>query len=976
MNNDRAKLLQMTLTQVWGALLIFIVCPLLGGLPLISWITYGLTGRSLAQLGTGNVSVSAAFYHGGKWVGICAVLSEAAKGIAAVLIARAFFPLDPVWELVALLALVMGRYWLGKGAGTTNLVWGVVVHDPVAAGLIFLISGIGFTIWRQRRMARLWSLILLALILSLRHIQESGYVMVAIALAVLLGWIYQQIPDDLDLSTSKSQPESRRMFSFFRGQESVISLNQELDSGKVGGKAANLAQLKSWGYPVPDGWILLPGQDPAAILNYVQPSQEKPLVVRSSAVGEDSEAASAAGQYLTVLNVTDSEQLKAAIIDCFNAYDRPVARQYRQDRQQADAFMAVLVQRQIRGVFSGVAFSRNPVNQLDEGVLVEALPGDAASVVSGKVTPEQYRVYFPVSETKVVGEGTVPVAIIEEIAKWSREIEQLDRGLPQDLEWTYDGEQLWLLQTRPITTLQPLWTRKIAAEVIPGLIRPLTWSINRPLTCGVWGKIFTLVLGKRDRGLDFQETATLHFHRAYFNATLLGAIFQRMGLPPESLEFLTRGEKFSKPSFKSTLVNLPGLLRLLARERRLERDFQNDEPEEFLPLLEALKQTSASELSPQQLLARIEGILVALQKATYYSILAPLSFALRQKIFSVADADLDYSQTPEVASMRSLTNLAEKSRHLLPIGQLTDYSCAALFAYLAENPNGENILAQFQQWLDSYGYLGEVGTDIAVPRWREEPHPVREIFTQLLLTENPATPEKIPPKNWKTRLVQKRLNLKGKVTEVYSLLLAHLRWTFLALAKTWQQSQLISTDADIFFLELKEIRSLVQNSNPSLPQQLPLLIPARKQEFQQSQSLSQVPYLVYGQPTTVDFTNISPLPPQKYLQGIGASPGICEGKVKILLNLQSLSEIDSDTIAIVPYTDSGWAPLLSRAGGIVAEVGGRLSHGAILAREYGIPAVMDVHHATQLLQNGQRVRIDGQKGLVEILEVSNIDNEN
>jgi pyruvate,water dikinase len=104
----------MTLTQVWGALLVFIVCPLLGGLPLIAWTTYALTRRRLAKLGTGNISVSAAFYHGGRVAGIAAVLSEALKGIAAVLLARSFFPADPAWELVALMALVVGRYWFGK----------------------------------------------------------------------------------------------------------------------------------------------------------------------------------------------------------------------------------------------------------------------------------------------------------------------------------------------------------------------------------------------------------------------------------------------------------------------------------------------------------------------------------------------------------------------------------------------------------------------------------------------------------------------------------------------------------------------------------------------------------------------------------------------------------------------------------------------------------------------------------------------
>jgi pyruvate,water dikinase len=87
----------------------------------------------------------------------------------------------------------------------------------------------------------------------------------------------------------------------------------------------------------------------------------------------------------------------------------------------------------------------------------------------------------------------------------------------------------------------------------------------------------------------------------------------------------------------------------------------------------------------------------------------------------------------------------------------------------------------------------------------------------------------------------------------------------------------------------------------------------------------------------------------------------------VLRSLQVLSEIDRETILVVPYTDSGWAPLLARVGGLIAEVGGRLSHGAIVAREYGIPAVMDIHNATQLLQDGQWVRIDGQRGTVEIL---------
>jgi len=139
----------------------------------------------------------------------------------------------------------------------------------------------------------------------------------------------------------------------------------------------------------------------------------------------------------------------------------------------------------------------------------------------------------------------------------------------------------------------------------------------------------------------------------------------------------------------------------------------------------------------------------------------------------------------------------------------------------------------------------------------------------------------------------------------------------------------------------------------------------RRSQFHQDSQIEQVPLVVYG--------NIPPHPSEttdiysdQILQGIAASHGQAEGRIKVVRNLQNLPDIDKDTILVVPYTDSGWAPLLVRAGGLVAEAGGRLSHGAIVAREYGIPAVMDVKGATWILQDGQRVRIDGSRGIVEL----------
>jgi phosphohistidine swiveling domain-containing protein/glycerol-3-phosphate acyltransferase PlsY len=979
----------MNLTPIWGSLTVFIACPLLGGLPLIDWLTYALTGLQLSKVGTGNVSVSAAFYHGGKVAGVCAVLCEAAKGIIAVLLTRLFFPSGSAWEILAIIALVMGRYWMGRGAGTTNAVWGIVAHDAISAGLVWLISLVGFTIIRDRVIGKYSALVLLVVIIGLRHPYQLEYTFATLGLASLLGWIYQNIPDDLDLVATKDQSSQGRMFRFFQGDKNIISLNSRLDVREVGAKAANLSRLKRQGYDVADGWVLRPGDDLKALVKKLEPSVQAPLIVRSSAIGEDSVSASAAGQYISILNITNKEQLESAIIDCQASYLQSNAMEYRRHHQQGEASMAILIQQQIEGEYSGVAFSRDPVNQLQDTVAVEALPGKATKIVSGKYTPQRYQVAIPEASLTTLQEARVderaitviteqakhpiviPQGIIESVALLAREMENLFEGIPQDIEWTYDGTKVWLLQVRPITTMEPIWTRRIAAEVIPGKIRPLTWSINQPLTCGVWGKIFTIVLGDRAKDLDFEQTATLHFASAYFNVSLLGTIFRRMGLPPESLEFLTRGAKFSKPPLSSTVKNLPGLWRLLKREWRLEEDFERDRLKFFAPILEALEEQSVTELSPTEIIDRINTILELLEKATYYNILAPLSFAIRQSILKVAETELDHSQIPEVVAVSALAQLATEARKLLATEQITFDSSASLFAHIAENSEGTSVMERFNLWLGNYGYLSEVATDIAIPRWQDKPNIPRQMFTRFYFDAHGAkiaqATRNVSQQSWQAKLVQQRLNLKGQIGEVYNKLLAQLRWAFLGLEQQWLNSGLMTEPGDIFLLRLEEITSLVQHQDRQFNNRLPALIATRIKQWEAASELNPVPKLVYGKPQAIAWQTPAINSAQR-IQGIGSSPGQIEGVIQIITNLQQSDRIDRQTIIVVPYTDAGWSPLLARAGGLISEVGGRLSHGAIIAREYNIPAVMDVDHATQLFHNGQLVRLDGQTGMIEILK--------
>jgi phosphohistidine swiveling domain-containing protein/glycerol-3-phosphate acyltransferase PlsY len=950
----------MDINDGWGLVFLVLGCPLLGGIPATGWLTRCFASKNLSELGTRNIGISAAFYYGGTTVGLLSVLAEAAKGFGAVWGARQWLPPDSTWELVAIFALVAGRYWIGHGAGTTNAVWGVAAYNWKVALLVFLISGGCISFMRDRRSGRWLALIILPVVIALLR-QDLSETLMAIAISGLLGWTYLQMADDLSLSAEQAAPDSQMVFQFLQG--GLLSLDRPLEAHKVGQKAANLSQLKHWGYAVPDGWVLPPGDDAETLIAKLNPSADRPLAVRSSAIGEDSDFASAAGQYQTFLHVISKAGLRRAIAQCQDCYDDPAAMQYRQDRGVPDGGMAVIIQEQIQGQFSGVAFSRDPLSGAGDAVAIEGLPGPATNVVSGQVTPERYLVNVAATGSKTAGPictseaGQLPSELVTQVAQAAREIEGRCYGMPQDVEWTFDGQTLWILQTRPITTLVPIWTRRIAAEVIPGVLRPLTWSVNNPLTCGVWADLFYRILGRRAQRFDMAELATLHYGHAYFNATLLGQLFRAMGLPAESLEFLIRGAPMGRPSGRALFKTLPGLVQILGQELNLPRAFRRSNRDCFTPLLSTIAAQPPDRLPPEACLERIDQLLQGLKQATVFSILSPLSAILRQKLWRVEDSELDTAVLPETAALRSLQALAIQQRN-------------------SKRPDKFNSLHSYlEAFLTQYGYLSDIATDIAVPTWREDPQPVFTAFQRFVDIPASGSTRLSGAKftqSWAAKIVQRRVALKGRVAEVYSRLLAELRYTLLALEQHGITQQLFQQPGDIFFLTLPELRKWVSYSDRSTAQpildQLAQQVTARRHEFELAQQLKGVPPVVYGTPPPLSvLQDPSPATPGAY-HGIGASPGIAEGTVCVLRSLRQLpTALSRSTILVVPYTDAGWSPLLAQVGGIIAEVGGRLSHGAIVAREYGIPAVMDIAQATQRFQDGQRVRIDGYRGIVEVL---------
>ncbi len=956
----------------WGLALLLIGSFSLGALPLTAWAVKQLTGKNLSQLGTGNISVAAAFTQAGKTAGIVSVCLEIIRGILPVIAAQKLFPNDPTWQLVSLIFLVAGRYWATGGGGVTNVTWGVLVYSPKVA----LSAGItGLLFWRlgvlflpiSKTSTRLWGLrcgcISGAFWIWFWHRVPNqmmpvsiSEVVAAIILVIELVMINLQQADDVGLYM----------------KQRLFYLSENLDPKICGEKATRLSQLKKAGFKVASGWIL-PAIKCLEDINILPKIKfnlgDFPLIVRSSAIGEDSQSYSAAGQYKSIGPVYSPAELEEAILQCRQSYWTEEAISYRQTQPMQDEGIAVLIQPYIVGEVAGVMFTRNP---LDGGsqVIIEALAGGAEAVVGGQKTPVHLEIDITSSTTQCESikqsqhQSILPKTILLELVQIAKSLEEFYHGIPQDIEWCWDGGRIWILQSRPITNLRPIWTRTIAAEVIPGVIPPLTWSINRPLTCGVWGEIFTIVLGNKVANLDFNETATLLASHAYFNASLLGEIFRMMGLPEQGLEFLVRGQKMGKPPLNKVLPSLPGLWRLVQRERGLDQEFKKDLKQIYLPNLQQLE----ADLEPDtfipntlplpQLLERVERIRTILKTVTYYNILGPIGLAIRRALFKVPDSWIPTESAPEVASMYDLQRIADQLKlKLLDESEQT----------VNDNPE---INQEFENWLNQYGYLSEVGTDISVPNWSEQP----ELFRQMLVNIARNQNERMESlhvstlnlwEKWRQSKCAERTVVKGKIAEVYGKFLAHLRWTFLAIEEKAIAAGILENSGDIFYLEFSEIKQWIQQG---IHEQFREIIRQRRQTFQEDCDRT-VPAVVYGnvlpQPRKVANENLEKV---SILQGIPASFGCVEGSIKICRSLADYSEDGEKLILVVPYTDAGWSPLLLSAKAIISEVGGQLSHGAIIAREYGIPAVMNIQGAMANLKNGQRVRVDGYQGTVELLD--------
>jgi len=728
---------------------------------------------------------------------------------------------------------------------------------------------------------------------------------------------------------------------------------------RSGTKAGTLARLARLGFAVPDAWVVPPAlvdaPDLAARLR-VLPDDGTRWAVRSSADVEDGSVRSWAGQFRTVLDVCRDE-VSAAVVDVAHSAARAV---YGDD---ADPAVAVVVQRMVHPHVAGVVFSRNPVTGMRETV-VEAVPGTGDGLVAGRVEPErwvrrngQWRERPPAPHLEVEVAGLVADGA-----------DRMERalGFAVDAEWAWDGT-LWWLQARPITTgTRPaVYSSRMARDMLPGVVLPLVWSVNGPVVSRAFLAFLEDVLGPLD--VRPEELSTLIHHRFYINIGALSRLFAEFGLPEDSLERLAGMEAGSMPPMRPTptaLRRLPRLARATGRYAGFGKHLDARLPQLWQRARARAAGPPPGDLAAAELLDRVDRLaplvteiafhhVVTLMLLQMHSAWARSTLTRRGSASSPVDMPAgDPSDNDLGAALRSLADVVQAAPP--SVGERVR---AGDLAGLRDDAAAAGFVAAFDGFMDRFGHFSDSAVNFTCPTWAEEPDRVLAMVAAAL--DVPARDGSAhlhttrPP--WVVRRVAAYSRRRDETSSLYAYAYGQYRPLVLALGERLSEVGALDDREDIFHLTLEEVRRVVVGG----------LEPAEARGISASRAADiaatadwELPEVVVGD--VVDHPRDEDT---AILRGIGVSRGMYTGRVAVCRGLADLGALRDGDVVVVPYSDASWTPLFLRAGAIVAESGGMLSHSAILARELAIPAVTSVRGALAL-RDGELVTVDGSLGAV------------
>ena len=639
--------------------------------------------------------------------------------------------------------------------------------------------------------------------------------------------------------------------------------------------------------------------------------------------------------------------------------------------------VAAIIQKMVQARASGVVFTRNPLNGCDE-VILEAISGFGDSLLRDGATP--YRGVFKWGEW--VEEAEIPgmsLDLVEGVVRKATALAKQQRA-PLNLEWTYDGHSLYWLQLRKFTLSSGVnfYSNKMAKEFLPGIIKPLVWSVNIPVVCGAWVRLLSEVVG--DLGVMPHDLAKPFYYRAYFNMGVIGDVFDAFGMPREGLEVLmgygTNAPE--KPSLKPGPKSLSRLPRLMLfaidkfffgrKMRRFIRDSEAGSDGVWRETLETLDERST--------IRALERLCKDNENAAYFVIVSMLLSALYNRLllnqlekreWTLGDLTIGYADYRDIDPHWGIWNLHQK---YVKLPRNVRRKLRMLLAGEAEREQDADLSSfrrDFKNFMHKFGHLSDQGNDFSNAPWREQPQLVLTMISQQNGSGHPSAKKADRGAvgragfglSWAYQKARKHQEYKDRISFIYTRSYGRFRPYFLHLAKLLKTRGLFTNVDDIFYLTFDEVKRVVEDGR--LSNELSSRLVHRKREILEYQEVH-LPEVIYGDRAP------APLKKEegaKILKGIPASGGYYSGHTCVVRGAHDFSKVAVGAVLVIPFSDISWTPIFARAGAVISESGGILSHSAIISREYRIPSVVAVKGACEL-GDGRRVQVDGFSGRVTV----------
>jgi pyruvate,water dikinase len=780
-----------------------------------------------------------------------------------------------------------------------------------------------------------------------------------------------------------------------------------LDIALAGVKGGNLSELIGAGFPVPPGFVLITdayrdfvdfndlktainsavqnadpnqpaalarasrsvvarfseGHMPTKIVEELSTSYQMlgavPVAVRSSATAEDLPEASFAGQGETVLNVLGEQALLDAVKRCWASLWTARAIAYRAQRGIPfdDLALAVVVQQMVEAEIAGVLFTANPNTGDPDEVVINAAPGLGDALVSGAITPQEIiveRGTWTIKGRTSAQRRVLTSAQANSLAHLGERIES-HFAFPQDIEWAWAESQFYVLQSRPVTTF--LYPRLDWEPPTPGY-RYMRGGATELMPDPISVLFETLFLPVMERATkQFQERLGLGTAMQDWRfVTIHGFVYGRI-----------------KPNPKMLLEALLAIPTLMGCTTLLASTVENWEQDTLLTYqreVAALRGDPAG-LSSRELLRRIEAL--ALAAARYWA------------VFAAVVPQLDRAERRFALLYKGLSRAGDSNAAVLLRGLANQQLKAERALYAARDGDLGEYLAEYGHVLYNFDFAvplaGEDRAALEAIRraWREGVPSPKERYRSLAKERKEATQrirERLP--GWLRHLFNKALAAGQKAARLredalFDLGLAWvpLRKFALELGRRLVGAGALKREEQIFWLHHDELRSLAagldRGERPIASMSGQLEARCTKREAARG---ARAPFTLPERAVVglvrlfVPTAEARRQTMAEELTGTGTSPGRVTAVARVIHGLEEFERLGRGDILVAPATTPAWTPLFALAGGLVTDLGGSLSHGSIIAREYGIPAVMGTGNGTEIIRDGQSITVDGGEGKV------------